>query len=195
MEFKVGDLIEAISLNGLSKFQGIIRYIGILKVKNRNFGELDSIWSSWEQEFDGKLKPNSEGGTLSYCEKAEVRLIRRLTFDLSELAKMENEKWPELQKCIKEYVEWCQLPEEQKYHLSEKQKVQDNYYPRYGKIWTIKKVREITGFGLLDAKQLVEIFEKRECMTKEDDKLLVKAGFYKIEDDSKREGYRLIELE
>lgn len=50
---------------------GMVRYIG----KLHGFGFKTSIWSEWENMWDGRLQPRSIGGQLSYVNITDVKKV------------------------------------------------------------------------------------------------------------------------
>ena len=87
-----------------------------------------------------------------------------------------NREKPELEEILKDYAEWFSLDEWERDDWQE-----GHGYDNFGKIFVIKRVREITHLGLREAKQLTEIFEEVDEELWFDTKertLLRDAGFY-----------------
>jgi len=82
-----------------------------------------------------------------------------------------NTKWPELETLLKNYMEWYRL--ENNSYERDQWEINHGYPPHsslsnqtgehIGKIFVIKKVRQVVGFGLREAKELVDIFENKVC--------------------------------
>lgn len=72
--FRVGDEIEIVRCGRQPDGErGIIRHIGELN----NIGDSDSLWSSWEEPFNGEIRSLSAmGGGLSYITKKNARLVK-----------------------------------------------------------------------------------------------------------------------
>ncbi len=97
--------------------------------------------------------------------------------------KLKNEKHPELEQIFADYAEWYSLEDDYERNQWESERE----YEGFGKIYVIKKVRHVLGFGLLEAKKLTELFEKKlkyafknynpTDLFTEDMKLLQEAGF------------------
>jgi len=105
-----------------------------------------------------------------------------------------NKKWPELEILLKDYMEWYRL--ENKSYERDQWEI-NHGYPKdssptgehIGKLFVIKKVRQVVGFGLREAKELVDLFEDKvrysllknpihkQNFTVNENKLLEMAGF------------------
>lgn len=77
-----------------------------------------------------------------------------------------NTKWPELEILLKDYMEWYGL--ESNSYEREQWEIDHGYSggkQSIGKIFVIKQVRQVVGFGLREAKELVDLFESKVRIT------------------------------
>ena len=73
-----------------------------------------------------------------------------------------NTKWPELEILLKDYMEWYGLESDS--YEREQWEIDHGYSEgkhSIGKIFVIKQVRQVVGFGLREAKELVDRFESK----------------------------------
>jgi len=75
MNIKVGDTVKSINEIGGTYSTGIVRYIG--RLDESSTGNSRSVWSTWEDKFDGVLKPNGYGGRLTYIIAEHLVVIKR----------------------------------------------------------------------------------------------------------------------
>ena len=56
-----------------SHLEGTVRHIGILY----DTGSEDSVWSEWNDDFDGQIKPAGRGGRLLFNRMDNTVLIKK----------------------------------------------------------------------------------------------------------------------
>ena len=75
MNIKVGDTVKSINGIGGEYSTGIVRHIG--RLPESASGDSRSVWSTWEDKFDGILKSNGYGGKLTYMIAEHLVVIKR----------------------------------------------------------------------------------------------------------------------
>ena len=73
MNIKIGDTVKSKEPTYGECFTGIVRHAGRLN----GYGHENSIWSSWEHEFDGVLAPSGNGGNLLHMSAESLNIIKR----------------------------------------------------------------------------------------------------------------------
>jgi len=69
-KIRVGDYV---GISNDSNLKGIVRYIGRLD----DIGNENSVWSEWNQKWDGIISCSSKKGKLLWCAMNNVVLIKK----------------------------------------------------------------------------------------------------------------------